>query len=309
MREFFILFSLSAFLLIPSEASTRRDQRIGQLTQWKNIDAKTILTLAEELIQQGQYLEAASYLQNLITYVSENVNVDEVLLKIASCQMSANRPDQCLKTLQRFGRDYVDSSLMPQMVELAYAMGQRFCLNQEEGYRGSDAESKALLAFAFVREHDPYSTQAAEGSISSAHLLMKSSRYDEAIPLLKEVTQTHPLTHLAGESEVLLAECHMGLNKGAHYSRELLEEGAMRLLNSYIKRYPTETLIPRAKMLLAECQRRVTRGELDTIRFYCSQRKWKAAQNTLEQLQSNAQGNFYTNEINALQAFLKDKPS
>lgn len=240
-------------------------------------------TSAAQLVEEAQRFTAshqpemaARRYRSLLTYFPGHLPEEDLLLNIAGLELLAGDPDDALSIIIDFGKRFPDSPKMTHMVELAFYIGKQYTLRTHPDFLALRAHSRAISALEFVDTHDPFSLEAAESLYSMAYLKIKSNEWEEAIEHLRRIEEKQPGTAIAANAEIALAECYLGLNKGAVYSGEFLDK-AIFYLEAYLRRYPNGPQREQAQSLLDGAYRRIAIREIQTVRFYCSQRKWTAA--------------------------------
>jgi outer membrane protein assembly factor BamD (BamD/ComL family) len=245
---------------------------------------ETLLEEAHYLAQQGHFEEAI----NRYTIVGREWAKDPEkaplwLANLAGFEYSAGQPARALEHVRRFGKDYPESPHITKVIDLAYRLGQGFLNGRDSTWDVMFRSAKTIVAFEFIQKHDPYSLQAAEGQMAISYIKMEKGQWDEALVHLKDIMRKQPGSEISASTEVAIGECYLGLNKGAEYDSRLLELSERYLLG-YLNNYPNGLEREKASTLLTRVYKRLGHSLIQTARYYCTARKWKASMNTLQNL-------------------------
>lgn len=281
--SFFIIFCCAS---IDAAQLSRKSQRsLRQLEEFGVKNAEELEIQAKDYTFRGEYQMAIRRYSILMKYFPDYKLDEEILLIIAGLYYEAGNPSEVLDLMETFAEKFPDSSRMTQMVKLAFNIGKYYTVALNGDYDTFTRFHKAIRAFEFVNEHDPYSLEAAYALLSMAMIQMERKQWEEAILYLKDIERKQPATEMSAKAEVVLGECYLGLNKGSNYSREFLDQSE-RYLKGYLNRYPKGNDREKAQNLLEEAYRRMGILSLETVRYYCTAKKWPAAKQELKKILS-----------------------
>ncbi|MBF0197604.1 MAG: tetratricopeptide repeat protein [Planctomycetes bacterium] len=309
MKTFTCLFLLIALLaptLSGGETGRRNKRRLKRLEEYNVDTPEKLLKLAKDNTKNGNYGVALNQYNVLVRWFPELKLGQKVLILIAGIYYESGQPKKALEIIEEYGEDYPDSFEITRLVDLAFEVGKQYIVAKDANYQSINRYSKAIRAFEFVVTHDPYSLKASEGLLSTAIIHMKRSNWEEALVALKSIGRKQPGSAISADAEVLIAECFLGMNKGANYDGESLEN-SQRYLEGYLSEFPMGLQRKKAEKLLQETHLRFGRKHLESARLYCTARKWDAAKLYLEDILAKPELQFAHSEASALLKRVKEE--
>lgn len=285
-----LLFLTAICLLAPhldAKAFSRKDRRKNDFLKAYDVENEVELRLsAEDHTARGDFRGAMRRYEVLRRLHPKNDDlVEEISIILAALEYRDGNLSRALSKVQAFGRKYPNSPNMTKAIEIAFSVGMDYVAT-EEGQASIFSRSRAIRAFDFVDQHDPYSLEAAEGQLAIAVLRMESHEWNVALSHMNKVLRRQPATEISARTEVFMGDCYLRMHKGSDYDLTALRQ-ARRYYSGYLSNYPEGVYRERAQEGLELCLLRLGRRQLDTVRYYCTARKWKAAQKVLEELISD----------------------
>lgn len=293
MKTFIKATLFTLFVLLCFQSASFASRKAGKpqrkVDRLQDYNVETLEELIDQALwhtHRSEFLEAKRRFQLAMTLDQEGKHKEQMLVYLAGLEFQMGYPKTALRSVRSFGEKHADSPLITNMVQLAFELGKAYTLGESSEYTGWFRVSRAMKAFEFVNTHDPYSIEAAKSLLSMAVLQMKKRNWAEAITYLQDVHRKQPATEIAAKADVILGECYLGANKGAHYDRRNLVL-AERYLKGYLDLYPDGSESAYARELLNRVYLRIGRGELDVARYYLTARKWAASKSVLENILDN----------------------
>lgn len=306
-KHFLTLICITAFLLPALDAKlSRKEKRRMRILESLGIEsAEGLEQQAIDYIAIGEYKMAIQRYSSLISWHPQ-YKPERCMQVMAGLYYEMGEPMEALEHAEEFAEKYPDSALITELVQMAFEIGKNLCVAKDREYKVLNRYTKAVRAFEYVNKHDPYSVEAAESLMSQSAIHILRGDWEEALLLLQEIEQKQPGSEIAARAEVVIGRCFLGMNKGGEYSRGNIDQ-AVRYLESYLQRYPKGLDREEAQSLLIEAYKRRGILQLKIIRYYCTARKWEAAQSYVEELLKNEKLKKAHAEAKELRDFLKKK--
>ena len=271
-----------------TDISRREKHRYLELLEYNVLNLEDLEKQANTMAAMGDF-DGAIHRYNILLRSSRGHEREaEWLANLAGFEFAEGNPASALYFLAQFSKKFPESPHITKVIDLAFRIGKGYTLQQQEEYDALFEKAKAIKAFETVNTNDPFSLQAAESQLSIAALKMTQNDWEEALVPLKDILRKQPGTPIAAKTEVILGECYLGLNKGAHYDSKLLVQ-ADRYLSGYLKNYPNGEDRVKVQRLLDIVRLRVGRAQLDVARYYFTARKWQAAKDILKEIVNDPQ--------------------
>ena len=271
-----------------TDISRREKHRYHELLEYNVLNLEDLEKQANAMAATGDF-DGAIHRYNILLRSSRGHEREaEWLATLAGFEFAEGNPAAALDFLLQFSKKFPESPHITKVIDLAFRIGKGYALQTKEEYDALFEKSKAIKALEVVNANDPYSLQAAESQLSIAAIKMTQNDWEEALIPLKDILRKQPGTPIAAKTEVILGECYLGLNKGAHYDSKLLVQ-ADRYLSGYLKNYPNGEDREKVQRLLDIVRLRVGRAQLDVARYYCTARKWQAAKGILKEIVNDPQ--------------------
>jgi outer membrane protein assembly factor BamD len=143
---------------------------------------------------------------------------------------------------------------------------------------------EAISGFTLVKRRFPFSEFAPLSDLRIADTQFKREQFLEAIDGYKLFIKFRPTNENVPYAQYMIARSY--LSQGPEdwwflppaYEKDLSPvQDAVKEVRKFLKQYPGSGLVPKARELLKQCERKLADYELYVARFYADRGKWMAA--------------------------------
>ncbi len=221
---------------------------------WKRSQEDTVASLinqAEKFEEQGNYKPALKIYRQIEAKSINLSNKAKALIAQGRCREQMQKPWEAYLCYKKVIDNYANFVPFANVLQLEYDIAKRFFEGERDRFLffSFSTDAKAQEIYDHISAKGPYAPFASDAIYRSALISLKEKDYEEAIEKFKQIIARYPLTPIAADARLDLAQTYIKTAADADGDISLIHD-AHREITVFLKQNPQHPRLQEAKNVL-----------------------------------------------------------